>query len=220
MSVLKAIVRLLLVATLAALTPLHAAETNTLARIGAQLEQHAVIRAEFTQRKQMAAMKRPLLTSGRLVLSRQHGVLWQIEQPLRISYVLGEERIVEIGADGARRERGVRDVPGLAQVSRVFRAMLGADSAALREQFDAAAHGDPAQWEIILTPRNAQLAQFLTRLQLSGGRFVSDISIVEAGGDTTQINFHHTQGSNALSDTELQLFGVDQTPSAKPAGTR
>ena len=215
MSLLKAIVRLLLVATLAALTPLHAAETDTLARIGAQLEQHAVIRAEFTQHKQMAAMKRPLVTSGRLVFSRQHGVLWQIEQPLRISYVLGEERIVEIGADGVRRERGVRDVPGLAQVGRVFRAMLGANSAALREQFEATVHGDPAQWEIILTPRNAQLAQFLTRLQLSGGRFVSDISIAEAGGDTTQINFRHTQGANALSEAELQHFGV-----AQKAGTR
>lgn len=215
MSLLKITVRLLLLATLATLTPLHAADTDTLAQIGAQLEQHAVIRAEFTQRKQMAAMKRPLVTSGRLVFSRQHGVLWQIEQPLRISYVLGEERIVEIGADGVRRERGIRDVPGLAQVGRIFRAMLGANSAALREQFDATVHGDSTQWEITLTPRNAQLAQFLTRLQLSGGRFVNDISIAEAGGDTTQITFRHTPGANALSNAELQHFGVAQKAGAR-----
>ena len=187
---------------------------DTLTRIGAQIEQHAVIRAEFTQRKQIAAMKRPLVTSGRLVYSREFGVLWQIEQPLRISYVLGDERIVEIDADGVRRERGVRDVPGLAQVGRVFRAMLGANSAALREHFDATVSGDPAQWQIELKPRSAQLAQFLTLLQLSGGRFVSDIRIAEAGGDTTQISLRNTQGAGALSDAEARLFGAPATGQA------
>ena len=166
-----------------------------------------MVRAEFTQSKQMAAMKRPLVTSGRLVYSRQHGVLWQIEQPFRMSYLLGDERIVEIGADGVRRERGLRDVPGLAQVGRVFRALLGANTAALREYFDTTVHGDPARWEIELKPRQPQLAQFLTGLQLSGGRFVDNIRIAEAGGDATQIRLRNAQGASALNDAELQLFG-------------
>lgn len=190
--------------------PAQTAETvqpDALARIGAQIEQHAVVRAEFTQSKQMAAMKRPLVTSGHLVYSRRHGVLWQIEQPFRMSYVLGEDKIVEIGADGVRRERGLRDVPGLAQVGRVFRAMLGANTSALREYFDATVQGDPAKWEIELKPRQPQLAQFLTGLQLSGGRFVDGIRIAEAGGDTTQIHFRNSQGASVPSNAELQLFG-------------
>ena len=199
----------------------HAAEpapADALARIGAQIEQHAVVRAEFTQSKQMAAMKRPLVTSGHLVYSRQHGVLWQIEQPFRMSYVLGEDKIVEIGADGVRRERGLRDVPGLAQVGRIFRAMLGANTNALREYFDATVQGDPAKWEIELKPRQPQLAQFLSGLQLSGGRFVDSIRINEAGGDATQIRFRNSQGTGAPSDAELQLFGVSNKDSLeKPA---
>lgn len=196
--------------------PAQATEPDALARIGAQIEQYPVVRAEFTQSKQMAALKRPLLTSGRLVYSRRHGVLWQIEQPFRISYVLGEEKIVEIGADGVRRERGLREVPGLAQVGRVFRAMLGANSTALREYFDATVHGDPARWEIELKPRQPQLAQFLSGLQLSGGRFVDGIRIVEAGGDTTQIRFRNAQGASAPNDAELQLFGESLEKSSKP----
>ncbi|MEI7614125.1 MAG: outer membrane lipoprotein carrier protein LolA, partial [Betaproteobacteria bacterium] len=94
----------------------HTAEPELLSRISAQVEQYPVVRADFVQTKKMAALKRPLITSGRLVYSRQHGVLWQIEQPFRMNYILGEERIVEVGSDGSRRERGVREVPGLAQV--------------------------------------------------------------------------------------------------------
>ena len=192
--------------------PAMAVEPDTFTRIGAQIEQHAVVRAEFTQTKQMAAMKRPLVTSGRLVFSRQYGVLWQIEQPYRMSYVLGEERIIEISADGVRRERGLRDVPGLAQVGRIFRAMLGANTAALREVFEVSVQGDIAKWDIELKPRQTQLAQFFNGMQLSGGRFVENIRINEAGGDTTQIRFRNTQGSTALSGAELLLFGEPGKP--------
>lgn len=188
-------------------SPLHAAEPDALARIGAQIEQYPVLRAEFTQSKQTAAMKRPLVTVGRLVYSRPHGVLWQIEQPYRMSFVLGEDRIVEIGPDGVRRERSLREVPGLAQVGRVFRALLGANNAALREYFEATVQGDPTRWTIVLKPRQPQLAQFLTGLQLSGGRFVDSIAIDESGGDTTQIRFRNTQGAGVPNTAELQLFG-------------
>lgn len=216
--------RLILSLLLFAAAPLRAAapaDADTLARIGAQIEQHAVVRAEFTQSKRMAALKRPLVTTGRLVFSRRHGVLWQIEQPYRITYVLGEERIVEIAADGTRRERGLRDVPGMAQVGRVFRALLGANTAALGETFTVVVRGDPDKWEIDLKPRQAQLAQFLSGLHLSGGRFVESIRIDENGGagetgqqgskenskDSTQIRLRNAQSADAPNADELQLFG-------------
>jgi hypothetical protein len=184
-----------------------AAEPEMLARIGAQIGQHAVVRAEFTQTRQMAVMKRPLVTSGRLVYARQQGVLWQIDQPYRMTYALGEERMAEIGADGARRERRLRDVPGLAQVSRVLRALFGADTAVLQEHFEITLRGDTAKWELELKPRQAQLAQVITALQVSGGRFVEAIRMEEAGGDTTQIRFRNPQAAAAPDAAELQLFG-------------
>jgi len=208
--------RLLMAGLLCVAVSTSVLASETLARIGAQIEQYPVLRAEFVQTKQMAAMKRPLVTTGRLTYSRQHGVLWQIEQPYRMSYVLGEERIVEISSDGVRRERGLREVPGLAQVGRVFRAMLGANTAALQEYFDVSVQGDVGKWEISFKPRQAQLAQFLTGMQLSGGRFVESITISESGGDSTQIRFRNTQGSALPSEAEEQLFSTKVAGSAKP----
>jgi len=199
----------LMIATTALVIPQPACAADVLNQIGAQIEQFQVIRAEFVQTKQMAALRRPLVTSGRLTFSRQYGVLWQIEKPYRVSYVLGETKIVEIGGDGTRRVRETRDVPGLAQVGRVFRAMLGANSDALREYFDVAAQGTPAQWSIALTPRQSQLAQFLGGMQLSGGRFVEEIHINEAGGDTTAIRLRNSQGAATLDGAEAALFGPD-----------
>jgi hypothetical protein len=208
--------RWLLAATLCLGVSLSARAAETLARIAAQIEQYPVLRAEFVQNKQMAAMKRPLVTTGQLTFSRQHGVLWQIEQPYRVSYVLGEQRIVEISADGVRRERGMRDVPGLAQVGRVFRALLGADTAALQAYFDITVEGDVGQWDIRFKPRQAQLAQFLTGMRLTGGRFVDSIKIDEANGDSTQIRFRQSQGVAAPSAVELQLFGAPAPAATQP----
>ena len=83
-------------------TQLYAQTDELLTRIAGQLDKHAVVRAEFSQSKQISGLKRPLQTSGQLIFSRQHGVLWQIEQPYKVGYILGEDKVVEIGADGSR----------------------------------------------------------------------------------------------------------------------
>ncbi len=207
---------LVLMGALGCVTPLYATELDALDRIGAQVEKSPAVRAEFTQTRQMAALKRALVTTGRLVYSRKHGVLWEIEQPYRMTYVLGDEKIVEIGADGVRKERGVREVPDLAQVARVLGAMLGANTAALREYFDVALQGDTSMWSLELKPRQPQLAQALTGLQLSGSRFVETIRIKESGGDTTHIRLRHTQSVATPSDAELKLFGGESRGTSKP----
>jgi hypothetical protein len=212
MAFVKIRLALLALAASSVCAPLCAAEPATLAHIAAQLGQHAVVRAEFTQTRQLAVMKRPLVSSGRVLYARGHGVLWQAEQPRRVSYALGEDRIAEIAADGARRERGVREVPGLSQVSRVLRALFDADSAVLQQYFELSVRGDAARWELDLKPRQAQLAQFLAAMQVSGGRFVDAVRLEDAGGDVTQIQFRNSTSADAPSAEELQLFRGSPAP--------
>jgi outer membrane lipoprotein-sorting protein len=195
-----------LIATLLLLLSLPLAADELLPRIAAQLDKHAVVRAEFTQSKHISGLKRPLQTSGQLVFTRQHGVLWQINAPYQISYILSEDKVVEIAADGRRKERLARDLPGLAQVGRVFRAMLGANTNALREYFDIKTDGKIGLWSLTLTPRQAQMAQFIERIEISGSDFVSQIRIQESSGDATLIKFRNSVGADSLSATEQQLF--------------
>jgi hypothetical protein len=214
---LTTIRQLLLAGVLCTFVSLCAAEPDDLLRINARIKQYPVIRAEFTQNKQIAAMKHPLVTTGHLIYSRQQGVLWQIELPYHISYILGTGKIIEISADGIRRERRLRDVPGLAQIGQIFGAIFSTNTMVLRQYFDATVQSNPERWNIELKPRQPQMMQFLTGVQLSGNDFVDSIHINEAGGDTTQINFRNTQGANTLNSTESQLFG--NNPSETPENT-
>lgn len=177
-------------------------------RLNRNLEQHPVLRAEFVQEKHMAAFKKPLVTRGRLVFVRGEGVLWKIESPLKLTYVLADNRIVEIGEDGAARTRTAQDVPGLAQVGQVFRALLGAQTDALAGYFTIAAQGSPEAWRLVLTPRPGPLGQFMRQIQLAGARHVERIRIEEAGGDATVIAFRDIAEQDSLSAQERSLFGA------------
>jgi outer membrane lipoprotein-sorting protein len=183
-----------------------AADDASLAAITAQIEQHATIRADFVQTKQMLALKRPLISSGKLLYSRDHGVLWQIQQPYRISYVLGEDKIIEIGADGVRKQRNLQDLPGMAQVGRIFRAILGGNTASLRSYFSVSGQGNREKWSIQLSPNQAQIKQFLSGLQLEGGEFLDRMRINETSGDSTLIVFSHTESIAEPDSAELRLF--------------
>jgi len=208
-------------------TTLSAAESSVLDQIGEKISQYPVIRAEFIQTKQMQALKRPLITTGQFTYAQSDGVLWQIAQPYHISYVLGEDKIVEIGANGLRKERGLREVAGLAQVGRVFRAVLGANASALHSYFDITVpinseQSDAGKWQLILKPKQEQISKSLSMITLSGSQFVETIVITEASGDSTTLRFKNiqgfkkTQGVTTLTESELQLFGKP-TIISKPA---
>lgn len=203
-----ALLALALVTGLAVAAPAGAEVADRIAaQLGARLEQFPVVRAEFVQSKEMAAFKKPLVTRGRFVFARQQGVLWQIEQPLKLTYVLQEGRMVEIGEDGAAQAKTAQDVPGLAQVGRIFRGLLGGQTKALADLFDSAGIGDPNQaWTLTLSPKNPQVAQFIRRIVLSGGKQVESIRIEEAGGDTATIRFRQTSEGTALTGDERALF--------------
>lgn len=201
--------RLILILLTCLASASHAAPADDIAtRLGTRLEQAPVIRAQFEQKKDMAAFKKPLITRGRLVFARQHGVLWQIEQPLKLTYVLQEGRMVEIGDDGAVQTRTTQDAPAVAQIGRIFRALLGGQTKALAEFFDSTGSGDPDKaWILTLNPRNPQVGQFIKHITLTGGKHVDNLRIEEANGDTATIRFRQTIEASELSAEERKLFG-------------
>ena len=92
----------LIFATVLLLAGSAQAADNAFATIQARLEKHAVVRADFVQMRTMAELQRPQLSRGRLVAWNAGGVIWQIEQPFKTTYVLRDERTIEIAADGRR----------------------------------------------------------------------------------------------------------------------
>ena len=175
-------------------------------QIASQANATTVLRASFVQTKTMAALRRPLVSTGQLLLSRDQGLAWHIEAPLRATYLLSERGVTEIDAQGARRTRDAREMPGLEYISRTFQALLAGNMDALRESFDIEAQGTREAWRLVLLPRQRQTAAFLRQLELTGGRHVERITVVEAQGDRTVMQMSHIRSDTALTAAETAQF--------------
>ncbi|MDN7179837.1 outer membrane lipoprotein carrier protein LolA [Caballeronia sp. SEWSISQ10-4 2] len=184
-------------------------DAGLVSQIAAHLAQAKGVRAQFTQTQTLSAMKQPLVSTGSLVFFRERGVIWQIDTPYKATYVITDTGVSEVNASGQRTNtnsgNGVR---GVAQVSRMMRAMLGGDLSALYAQFDVHAHGTPAQWRMQLTPNQPQLAQSIKGLEMSGGDYLQALRITLANGDVTRIDFANSAAVSELAPAERTFFGA------------
>ncbi|MEX3955111.1 outer membrane lipoprotein carrier protein LolA [Trinickia sp. EG282A] len=187
-----------------------AREAGLVAAVAARLAEKPAIRARFRETQTLAALKSPLVSTGTLLFVRERGVIWRIDTPYAAAYVIGDAGVARIGANGERAAQAGRSraSAGVAQVSRMMRAMLGGDLSALYAQFDVRATGTPAQWRIELTPNQPQIAQAIDSLQMEGGEFLRSLVIRSASGDITRIDFVDSAVVGAPAAADLALFGA------------
>ena len=196
-----------------AVSPASAASADGNPALVSQIASHLAaakgVRAQFTQTQTLAAMKQPLVSTGSLLFVREGGVIWQIATPYKATYVITDAGVAEVNANGQRvTTHSAQGTRGVAQVSKMMRAMLGGDLSALYSQFDVEAEGSPTHWRMQLTPNQPQIAQSIKGLQMSGGDYLQNLRIALANGDTTQLEFSKSEAVSELAPAERSLFGT------------
>lgn len=172
------------------------------------LREAAVVHADFTQVRTLAALSRPLKSGGSLVMARNRGVIWSVARPLSMTYVMGPKGLMMVDGEGRRERKSARDLPVVGQMGRIFQSMVEGDWKALESHFTVKGTGTPARWEVVLSPTSAT-AGFLKRIQLSGGRYVERILIDEAAGDRMEITFQRQRTDAPVTPAEDRLLAQD-----------
>jgi hypothetical protein len=199
--------RVIMLGALLAFGP-HAAADEALVLIRARLDAQPRLRADFEQIKRIADLERPVVAHGRLLVWREAGVLWQIEQPVKMAIVLREDVTIQVDASGRRKTQQATSDAAAARLGRVLGALLHGDTAALEQWFEIAARVEAQGWTIALTPRRGPMAAFLKSMHVSGDKYLQAVSIEEANGDSTSITFRNHRDAAPLSSEEAGLLGV------------
>ncbi|MBC8739045.1 outer membrane lipoprotein carrier protein LolA [Paraburkholderia sp. UCT31] len=185
------------------------ANAALVSQIAAHLAQPKGVRAQFTQTQTLAAMKQPLVSNGTLLFFRERGVIWRIDTPYKATYVITDAGVAQLDASGRRvSTHSAQGTRGVAQVSKMMRAMLGGNLSALYSQFDVSAEGSAAQWRMRLTPNQPQLAQSIKGLDMSGGDYLQNLRITLANGDVTKLEFANSTAVAEPTPDERSLFGA------------
>lgn len=200
---LKLIARQALLALSLLLTTAAHAQDFDLARLGQQLSEPEIIRGAFTQEKHLRALPQPLVSLGRFVLARDHGLLWLLQQPVQQDYRISEKGIARRDPSGWQPT----DQQGpAARQNELFLAVLQGDTDALRDDFELELSGTAQVWTLSLTPRSKLLGQIFTAILISGGATAERIELLEAQGDSTVLLLTDSQIDDQLSPTELHDF--------------
>lgn len=202
-----------LLAAAAAAACLPAAEPacaapDLLAQVRERLTDAPVLKGAFEQRKSVKGFRNPLVSKGDFLVAHARGVVWNTRQPFASALVVTRDRLLSRQDDGTVNTRvDAANEPGIRAVNEMLFALMAADLPALSARFeiDGALAGKDG-WHLVLRPRDAALARWITRIELDGDRFVRKVRLAEASGDTSDIALSAHQTAPALTPADAARF--------------
>jgi hypothetical protein len=177
-----------------ALAPALAAD-DLAERVIARLASYPVVRADFVQERTQPSLTKRVVSTGRMVLSREHGLLWQVEAPVKVTLIFTAS-----GATGG----GAAE----AEMGRLVRAILTGDLGELRSAFTLEPHGDLERWTIRLLPKTGELAQYLRVIELGGGAHLESIGIDQAAGERLRVRMKNFVIATELAPEERKALAL------------
>ena len=189
---------------------LRAAEAPpaVLAQVRQRLADAPVLRGEFEQRKTLKGFKNPLLSRGDFLVARDRGVVWRTREPFASALIVTRDRLLSRQADGSvGTQVNASSEPGIRAINEMLFALMAADLPTLSQRFriEGQLQGKDA-WHLTLVPRDAALAQWLTRIELDGDRFVRSVRLTEGQGDSSVILLGAQATANALAPEDAARF--------------
>ncbi len=177
-----------------------------LQQLSDQLARPVVVQGNFVQEKHLRSLPQPLLSKGRFVLSREFGLLWLLETPLKQDYRITPAGIARRETSGSGTWKLLPGKSAGAEQNRLFLAVLQGDSSGLQRDFELQLKGDSKAWHLTLIPRSLLLQQVFKQINIDGGELVNRIELLETQGDSTVLKMLDSNSSQALSDVQRNDF--------------
>ena len=203
---MKTIRTLILSLTLSFTLTLPAYAQLTIADLTAQLSQPQELRAHFSQERTLTGFSRTLKAQGTLLVSREHGILWRQSAPFAQDVVI-DERGILVGNASGLKTMSKADNPQLQAFAQMLQALFAGDLSALEQFFALELKGEPAKWQLTLTPTQEPINLIFSAIELEGAQYVNHVTLKDRAGDSTKIQFtEHQTKPSALTSDEEQLF--------------
>lgn len=164
------------------------------------------VRGQFEQKKQIAALERPLLSTGDFLVARNRGVVWRTQTPFPQVLKLTRREIIQEQNGKVRFQLSAEREPAVKAVNQVLFALFAGDFAALEQSFSSNGKVEGERWRVTMQPSSQALAQLFREIRLEGANTVQRVELFEANGDRTEIRFKGMQVNSALSVEEVKLF--------------
>lgn len=141
--------------------------------------------ARFVERKHVAILNAPLVSSGTLVYTAPGRLEKHTVAPRAESLVLDGDRLtLEDRGRDQKRSFALPEHPVIQAFVEGVRSTLAGDIATLSRFYEVALEGNERRWRLLLRPREQRMQDFVSDIRISGSLDrIRTIEIVETGGD-------------------------------------
>ena len=149
-----------------------------------KLSEVRIASGTFTERKYFSILDQPMILKGTVRYRAPDYVRKEYHDPDSESYeVRGDDLTIEY-PDGRRRDLSIDEHPVLRAFVESYRGTLAGDLETLSRHFELELGGHMDAWQLRLTPRNLELAEYLSAVVLRGREgTVTSVETLEANGD-------------------------------------
>lgn len=182
------------------------AENTELKQIFSQLSSTPVVRANFEQHKKLASLNKTYVSKGTVVFTKNGGVLWQIQSPVKADLIVTAKKLVQ-KTQRTYSQIEVDKTP-YGSVATMFLQLMSGNEMALAKNFNVvSANYTPTKWNISLTPKSSLFKKLFIKVDAQGQRYVDQITIQEQANNSTTIRFsQQTSQPQTLTAPENALF--------------
>lgn len=165
-----------------------------------------LVRAEFSQEKNLPALKKPLHSEGQLVFAGKAGVLLFIRKPVQAQLVITPDVLLQKTAHTQTRLRLDQSPYGAA--AGIFSQLMSGDANKLQTIFRVEAlEKKGSTWTLSLRPRDPRLKKIFTTLHIRGDDYLRELQISDTGGGETLMRLTgHSTLPAQLNDEEHALL--------------
>lgn len=166
------------------------------------------LEARFVEEKRIALLAVPLRSEGRIYFS-EHRLMRRVTSPEESSALIEDGQLTM--RSGERVEQlSISSNPVLRGFVESFRAVLAGDREVLERFYQTELTANDEGWELLLTPRNADLRRFLRSIRMRGsGVTIRDMRMIEVSGDETRTEFLDVNTQRRFTDAEAsRIFRV------------
>lgn len=169
--------------------PLASAAGDALAEVMRMLTAVPAVEGAFREEKNLAMLQEPLIATGLLYYRAPAFLRKRTLAPQPEDYEAdGDWLTVETPAAG-RRQFDLNGYPQLRPFVEAIRATQAGDRATLERYYRLEFQGTPADWSLRLTPRDPQVAGYVTAIVLRGrAGSISSMETLEPDGDRSLLS--------------------------------
>ncbi|HWG75970.1 MAG TPA: outer membrane lipoprotein carrier protein LolA [Steroidobacteraceae bacterium] len=175
--------------------PPSQAATDNASELGQLLQlfgQRSHAEARFEQSQYLAALTRPLQSTGTLAYRAPDHLEQHIQTP-RSQLLVLDHGVLSMQLGRHRHSVPLADYPQLAPLLESLRALLAGDLDGLQQHFELRLQGPLTQWQLRLTPRSADLSSQLREMLIRGDHAqIREVQIQQRNGDHSIMHIEPT----------------------------